>query len=803
MSNQNKISFENNGWGFLELQILDTKRNFFQVKNWDKEIFSVTGFNKEIECEPFCLFEWQKVHYEYIIEESTSLNPPFELRINNRTEKKSNKKGKSHLLTGQFSFNDQVGETKIEIRDNLNELIFQLTTEVFPQKMDYNSDYKAMMEDISSIVKNLAYDSLKDTFKKAKARMRGISTEDEWWNIIDVLFEVLVINLGVIRRSPKHEIKKSNEVLSVDKIKNVSRKSLDWFRKNGHFSNSANKGIKVTSKRSFTHALAEKKYVTYDIYENRFVAWAVRKLINQLRDYKKNVARTSGKKDYTAQIKRIRKYQSRLQGFLHEPPFNETSEFEKVAWFSTSLTRGAGYRDFMHIYLLLSRGLELAENDIFKIEPKDISKLYEYWGFLKLVQLLKEQTGNSIEYQDLIQISANRFSVKLKKGEPSKVKFKKEDTGETTSIYYNREFRKDGKKVFTYNQIPDYSIKFKKNGFEKPFWYLFDAKYRFEENAELDKKEYNVPQNAIGQLHRYRDAILHTEPVNSTYRAAIKNLGGIILYPYPLSENEFKLNDYYKSIEQVNIGALPFLPSKARLVSDLLNKLINKTRPEEHFERFIEMDNSEYVKHRNAWKEWVTISTIPREHQAKRLHFIENKSLFHIPLVKGTHSRIYMTQKLLVCQAGTKDATLYETTIPQVYSDDELIVLGVNWPLRARQYLVFELKKGQQVQTPDYLSPINFRYSTLEGLKRYLSDNQKGEKYFYLTNPDAARLYEELENNDIEFELKWVEKSNDPSLISFITKDMEILSSDLYPELTFKVKNKFIHIKELIEEVFD
>src|SRR5690606_28302954 len=113
------------------------------------------------------------------------------------------------------------------------------------------------------------------------------------------------------------------------------------------------------------------------------------------------------------------------------------------------------------------------------------------------------------------------------------------------------------------------------------------------------------------------------------------------------------------------------------------------------------------------------------------------------------------------------------------------------------------LKKGQQVQTPDYLSPINFRYSTLEGLKRYLSDNQKGEKYFYLTNPDAARLCEELENNDIEFELKWVEKSNDPSLISFITKDMEILSSDLYPELTFKVKNKFIHIKELIEEVFD
>lgn len=107
-----------------------------------------------------------------------------------------------------------------------------------------------------------------------------------------------------------------------------------------------------------------------------------------------------------------------------------------------------------------------------------------------------------------------------------------------------------------------------------------------------------------------------------------------------------------------------------------------------------------------------------------------------------------MTQKLLICQAGTKEATLYETTTPQVFSDNELIDLGVTWPLRTKKYLVFSLKNGKKIQTPDYLSPINFRYSTLEGLKRYLNDPQNAEKYFYLTNPDAARLYEELENNN-------------------------------------------------------
>ena len=76
-------------------------------------------------------------------------------------------------LVGQFSFNDQVGETKIEIKDNSNKLVFELKTEVFPQKMDYKSDYKAMMADISSIIHNLAFDTLKDTFKKSKAKLTG------------------------------------------------------------------------------------------------------------------------------------------------------------------------------------------------------------------------------------------------------------------------------------------------------------------------------------------------------------------------------------------------------------------------------------------------------------------------------------------------------------------------------------------------------------------------------------------------------------------------------------------------------
>ena len=572
--------------------------------------------------------------------------------------------------------------------------------------------------------------------------------------------------------------------------------------------NKNNQGVKVTPEKHFSHALSSKKHITYDIYENRFVAWAIKGIIEQLRQYKKHVENKlePTKKDYTPLLDRMKKYQSRLQGVLHKSPFNEVSEFEKRTYFSTSLTRGSGYRDFIQIYLLLTRGLELADNDIFKIEQKNISTLYEYWCFLKLVHILKEQNASKIDYQDLIKIKATKFHVQLEKGQTSKVVFKKGESEETTTIYFNKEFKREGKKVFTYNQRPDYSIEFKKKGFEKPFWYIFDAKYRFDESKSSDKNAYNVPEDAIGQLHRYRDAILHTEPTNSTYRSAIKNLGGVILYPYPLDEKDFENNIYYKSIHDVNIGALPFLPSKSGLVTDLLNELINKRLPEEHFERFIEMDNSEYIKKRDDWKEWMTIGVVPKDNQNERLRFISEKLIFHIPFNNKSHSKLFLTKKLLVCKSGKKEAILYNVKSWEILTAKELRLLGTSWNHRGNKYIVFHLDAGETITTPDALTPITYRFATFEGLKRYRKDPEMGKGYFYMTCPDAARLYEELmnikkSNSKFDFQIKWANDENDFSLVVYHINGLEIYSSDKYKELHFKFDTTFLSLKQVLDKL--
>ena len=94
-----------------------------------------------------------------------------------------------------------------------------------------------MMAEISSIIQNLAYDTLKDTFQKSRAKLAGHTTQNEWWNILNMLFDQLVLNLGVIKRQPKHEIRTREKVMSVERIKQASKRNIDWFRKNAQFSN--------------------------------------------------------------------------------------------------------------------------------------------------------------------------------------------------------------------------------------------------------------------------------------------------------------------------------------------------------------------------------------------------------------------------------------------------------------------------------------------------------------------------------------------------------------------------------------
>ena len=74
-------------------------------------------------------------------------------------------------------------------------------------------------------------------------------------------------------------------------------------------------------------------------------------------------------------------------------------------------------------------------------------------------------------------------------------------------------------------------------------------------------------------MHRYRDAIVYENP-ESWFVFEKTMFGAYILFPYK-DEEKYKNHRFYKSIDAVNIGGLPFLPSATELVTELLDELIS------------------------------------------------------------------------------------------------------------------------------------------------------------------------------------------------------------------------------------
>jgi len=128
-------------------------------------------------------------------------------------------------------------------------------------------------------------------------------------------------------------------------------------------------------------------------------------------------------------------------------------------------------------------------------------------------------------------------------------------------------------------------LELEKLGTEVAYKYVFDAKYRIENNpsnAFYPDDNPGPKVDDINTMHRYRDSIVYENKLSKfTFEKTM--FGAYILFPYA-DEELYKEHRFYKSIETVNIGGLPFLPGATTLVQELLSDLIADSK-ESAFER--------------------------------------------------------------------------------------------------------------------------------------------------------------------------------------------------------------------------
>lgn len=95
--------------------------------------------------------------------------------------------------------------------------------------------------------------------------------------------------------------------------------------------------------------------------------------------------------------------------------------------------------------------------------------------------------------------------------------------------------------------------------------WLFDAKYRIKTKSnrydtdDIDCKDY-VPDDAINQMHRYRDALIRVDNRNELQSKSRPVFGAFALYPGFYNQGK-EINPYHSMIKEIGIGAFALLPS--------------------------------------------------------------------------------------------------------------------------------------------------------------------------------------------------------------------------------------------------
>lgn len=470
----------------------------------------------------------------------------------------------NNILDGTINFRGDIGKSEFIIRADGEDYLV-ISCEVYPSKIDYKEDYRALLQDVSNEMYNLAYDFLRRTYLSMDIKDSKGETPNEFYSILNYVFEKFTKGMEVIMRQPHHQLFKEQSVQRAHKVKGSGKETLNWLLKNPN-------GRMIKDHNLIPErALMVKKQVTYDTKENRFLKHMLKDIVKRLDGFKRtysNSCRGEGGRGRSIDEKvllNINSMQMNLNRYLNTTFLRNVGDM-KLNHFSISqvFTMGMGYRDVYRYYLMIQKGLSL-NGEVFRLSMKELSTLYEYWCFIKINSILRSKY--KVRYADFLKINRNGLFVTLKKGMESKVVY--EDGDDTFTIWYNSERR-----TKTILQKPDniFTID-KRTGDGKIKEFIFDAKYKIDTGLDYIRryKTEGPKEEDINTMHRYRDALSYqTKDIEKTAIEAI------VLFPFN-DEERYRENHFFKSIEEVGIGGLPFLPNTTAEVEKKIQRIIENS----------------------------------------------------------------------------------------------------------------------------------------------------------------------------------------------------------------------------------
>lgn len=679
---------------------------------------------------------YEQQNYEIVIESIGDEIAEFwhdNYHLRNRiTQVGSNKK----ILSGIINFGNEIGMSDFVIRIRGAEYL-RITLEVFPSKISYKEDYKAIVEDVTTEIYNIIFDLLKKTYGEYKQNDKVGSSPVEFFAILYKIYADFINAADIVLNRPHHELKVKHEVLPNHKIKSTDIHSLRWLEKHPNCVSRSNE--KFVADR----ALAVKKEVTYDTKENRFIKYILQSTAEKLKAFKENYICLQRQTDQSF----INKMDEMIQGISRRCNSGfllDVNAQGALSGMSLVFSMAPGYRDVYKYYLMLLRGLSIT-GDIFRVSIKDMALLYEYWCFIKLNSLLRNNPKYILKSQDIVKAQGNGIYVSLVQGKPSTVKYQHQTTQETIELSYNPKETN----VPTITQKPDNVLTLEKKGTgTQQYEYVFDAKYRI--NPALPGTNYYTsigktpgPEiDDINTMHRYRDAIVYRNGASPFERVMF---GAYVLFPYS-NEEEYRNHRFFKSIEKVNIGGLPFLPSATSMVADLLDQLIADS-PASAFERAILPRGIETKLAKVDWS--VRDVLIGTMRDKKQFEVCLHEHFYYIPADKIGDDKfpihyvaLYQSKNIFGTEAGVR--VYGEVTKCACVQRKDITEIPARLGTERRLYYRFEIKKWMYLESPILPKEMRFVKSFTN---LFLLESSTEMPELWIRSEEEYRLYYELKRS--------------------------------------------------------
>jgi len=485
-----------------------------------------------------------------------------------------------HILAGYLNYGNEIGRSEIRLiyKAGSETRRFSFSFEVLSSKLDYHKHWKAIIEDIEREYRMLSLDYMRRTFHGFTPDKNGETPEIVWWSLFAGEQQKFIKACKNIIERPRRRLHGHQTYLKADKLR--------------HIPVSIENGLAEHRLEPAHLYRVEEQIHTNDTSENRFLKFSLAQITDKYEALKKQIESVKGVSE--AMKSEMQAVSTTLKRLQSNPFFRTIGRFKGLNQESLVLQKASGYSQVYRTWNMLRRAYSLNDG-IYRLQTKDIATLYEIWCFLEVSHIVKEQlhlNDEDIDHRNRMEMNG-LFTWELGKGEHSRILFKKDNVELAELVYNPKSTENDNdstgiKELVTKTvpQKPDIVLRLTKNDLQEgmKLTYLFDAKYR------IGGKVRGVdvpPDDAINQMHRYRDAIYYKDYSSDALKKEV--IGGYILFPGDGEPTEVEVSNFYKSIAEVNIGAFPLRPKdecNRKLLEHFIEGLIN-TKSQETISRVI------------------------------------------------------------------------------------------------------------------------------------------------------------------------------------------------------------------------